>query len=158
MGNLTTGRVLSSHSKGMGSCVVCDDCGRVFTVQQEITNGADKKKRCDRCAARICEEKLANAPNARKCSNCQALFGVTERIAELPQSVAVNCQRCSEVHRTMVKEGAYLEVILQKGDEKLYICCPRTLQSELRRCITSGKQQGYMLNTQEDTALGFQDS
>lgn len=89
MGNLTTGRVLSSHSKGMGSCVVCDDCGRVFTVQQEITNGADKKKRCDRyviimiihthyvckhvltvdcysCAARICEEKLANAPNARK--------------------------------------------------------------------------------------------
>ena len=43
----------------------------------------------------------------------------------------------------MVQSGAYLEVILQKGDEKLYICCPRSLQSELRRCISSGKQQGY---------------
>ena len=72
--------------------------------------------------------------------------------------------RCSEVHRNMVQTGAYLEVVLQKGDEKLYICCPRSLQSELRRCLTSGKQQGYnMLNTNPEesssgiSALGFQE-
>ena len=66
----------------------------------------------------------------------------------------------------MVQTGAYLEVILQKGEEKLYICCPRSLQSELRRCISSGKQQGYnMLNptNAEDncsvgvSALGYQE-
>ena len=51
----------------------------------------------------------------------------------------------------MVQTGAYLEVILQKGEEKLYICCPRSLQSELRRCINSGKQQGYnMLGSPEE--------
>ena len=31
-----------------GTCVVCDDCGRVFTVSQEISSGTDKKKRCER--------------------------------------------------------------------------------------------------------------
>lgn len=30
------------------ACIVCDDCGRVFTVAQEITSGTDKKKRCER--------------------------------------------------------------------------------------------------------------
>ena len=64
----------------------------------------------------------------------------------------------------MVQTGAYLEVILQRGEEKLYICCPRSLQSELRRCITSGKTQGYnMLSTTPEensvgvSALGFQE-
>ena len=60
--------------------------------------------------------------------------------------------RCSEAHRQLVQTGAYLEVILQRGDEKLYICCPKSLQSELRRCIISGKQQGYnMLGSPDDT-------
>ena len=58
-----------------------------------------------------------------------------------------------------MQSGAYLEVILQKGDEKVYICCPRSLQSELRRCISNGKQQGYNMRTnpEETVALGFQD-
>ena len=29
-------------------CVVCDECGRVFTVAAQVVNGTDKKKRCDR--------------------------------------------------------------------------------------------------------------
>lgn len=68
------------------------------------------------------------------------------------------CYRCSEVHRQMVQSGAYLEVILQKGEEKLYICCPRSLQSELRRCLSNGKQQGYnMLSAPDESSVGFQD-
>ena len=63
------------------------------------------------------------------------------------------------MHRQMVQTGAYLEVILQKGDEKMYICCPRSLQSELRRCISNGKQQGYNMlsNTEDNVSVGFQD-
>ena len=45
MGNLTQG---SSQAKATGTCVVCDDCGRVFPISQEITSGHDKKKRCER--------------------------------------------------------------------------------------------------------------
>lgn len=135
------------------------------------------------------------------------MFGVTERMAELPSNIAINCQRsaremqvkglgcgymlnsfkpcnlytrinkpnlappatriviitlfyrCSDVHRQMVLSGAYLEVTLQKGEEKVYICCPRSLQSELRRCISNGKQQGYnMLSSPDESAGGFQDS
>ena len=38
----------SQMNSSCGICVVCDECGRVFTVAQEITSGADKKKRCER--------------------------------------------------------------------------------------------------------------
>ena len=50
MGNITrrgsgAGQV---NSTAGGKCVVCDDCGRVFMVAQEISSGTDKKKRCER--------------------------------------------------------------------------------------------------------------
>ena len=51
MGNVTQsghGPLTQLTKAPPGTCVVCDDCGGVFTVSQEITSGTDKKKRCER--------------------------------------------------------------------------------------------------------------
>ena len=50
MGNVATHPSGKLNGKPSGTCVVCDDCGRVFTVSQEITSGTDKRKRCERLA------------------------------------------------------------------------------------------------------------
>ncbi len=51
--------------------------------------------------------------------------------------------RCSDAHRQLIQEGTYLEVTLHKGDNRIYICCPKHLSSELRKYMHSTKQQGY---------------
>lgn len=51
--------------------------------------------------------------------------------------------RCSDTRRSLVSNGTYVEVALQKGDEKLYICCPRNMQGEMRKYMAQCKQQGY---------------
>ena len=49
MGNIAqNGHGPLNQSKNNSTCVVCDDCGMVFTVAQEISSGTDKKKRCER--------------------------------------------------------------------------------------------------------------
>ena len=48
MGNVATQASGKLNAKPIGTCVVCDDCGRVFTVSQEISSGTDKRKRCER--------------------------------------------------------------------------------------------------------------
>ena len=51
MGNIAqNGHGPLNQSKNNSTCVVCDDCGMVFTVAQEISSGTDKKKRCERCS------------------------------------------------------------------------------------------------------------
>jgi hypothetical protein len=86
-----------------------------------------------------------------QCNTCQSLFLVPQTIADLPLSHEMNCCRCGDTHRDLLRSKDYVQVSLQRGVDRMTVTCPRSMQTELRRCITNKQDQGYtMLSLTEE--------
>ena len=60
--------------------------------------------------------------------------------------------RCGDTHRELIRAKDYVQVSLQRGMDRMTVTCPRSMQSELRRCITNRQEQGYnMLSLTEES-------
>ena len=53
----------------------------------------------------------------------------------------MSLHRCGETHRKLLRSKDYMQVCLQRGEERMTITCPRSMQTELRKCIAN--KQGY---------------
>ena len=56
-------------------------------------------------------------------------------------------QRCGDTHRDLLQSKDYVQVSLQRGLDRMTVTCPRSMQAELRRCISNKQEQGYTMHS-----------